>query len=69
MVNSIKKIVFKNSHYNWELNNLPNSIEQLELPKEYKFSIEKIPNNLKKIICSDNYKFKNDYVGIRIEYY
>ncbi len=69
MPNSIKKIVFKNDYYNQKLNCLPNSIELIELPYQYKLKIDKISNNLKKIKCSKNYEFINDFINIDIEYY
>jgi len=43
-----------------ELNNLPNSIEYLELV-DYNFKIKKIPKNLKTIKCYRNYKYIDDF--------
>ena len=43
-----------------ELNNLPNSIEYLEL-KNYEFKIKKIPKNLKTIKCDKEYEYIDDF--------
>jgi len=69
LLNSIKKIIIKNEHYNKKLNCLPDSVELLELPYYYKLKINKIPKGLKKIKCLYKYKFINNYANVEIEQY
>jgi len=61
---SIKKIIFNNDNYDKELNNLPNSIEYIELPYNYKY--QNISKKLKQIKCYENYKYINDFVNYRV---
>ena len=64
----IKIIKFRNeSIYNRELNCLPNSVEEIVLPKIYSKCIEKIPSQLKKIICYEKYKFINWIMNFDIQ--
>ena len=72
MPNSIKKIKFKsNSKYNKELNNLPKSLEYLELNNNYDKKIMTVYPNLKTLSCSKNYKYigeiDNDINIIKID--
>ncbi len=52
-----------------DLNNLPNSIEYIELPKKYSKKIMKIPTSLKKILCFEGYTYIDDLKNICIESY
>jgi hypothetical protein len=74
--NQLKKIYFKNEYddcddddydnnksgYQYELNNLPESIEIIVLSKYYEHKICKLPKNLKIIGCSQCYKFLGDLI-------
>ena len=51
--------------YNKELNNLPNSIEYLEL-KKYNLKIKKIPKNLKTLKCDKDYKYIDDFKDYKV---
>ena len=51
------------------LNNLPNSIKFIQLPKNYNKPLLNIPINLKTIKCSKNYKFIDNLTNLNIEYY
>ena len=67
---SIKKmLLLSSSSYNEPLNNLPRSLEELELPRIYKLKIKNIPPRLKKIICSKSYEFIDDFTGLEILYH
>jgi hypothetical protein len=57
------------SNYNCELNNLPNSVEILELPKKYRLKIKNIPEGLKNIKLSKDYEFINDFANYKVETY
>ena len=63
MPNSIKKISFLkyNPYYNKNLNCLPESVEYIKLPQNYKLQIKKFPLNLKTIECEKEYSFVNDF--------
>ena len=53
---NLKIIKFsEHSQYNFDLNCLPNSVELLQLPRNYDKYIEKIPTHLTKIICDNSY--------------
>ena len=68
--NLIKIIKFnKNSKYDKELNNFPNSIETLKLPEKYSLKIKNIPKGFKKIILSKNYNYINDFKNYNLEIY
>ncbi len=51
------------------LNDLPNSIKFIQLPKNYNKPLLNIPINLKTIKCSKNYKFIDNLTNLNIEYY
>jgi hypothetical protein len=74
--NTIKKIYFFHhliKSYEYDMDNLPDSIELLQLDYYYMEKITKIPKNLKKIIGhkeDNNIKYiKNLKNNIKIEYY
>jgi hypothetical protein len=69
--NSIRKIIFLNEFYNYDLNLLPDSIEFIGLPMAYVKKILQMPKSLKTIKCHYTYKFINDLKkkNIRIEIY
>ncbi len=68
--NSIKKITFnQESNYDCKLDNLPNSVEYLELNKNYSHPIQKIPSDLTIIKCSSQYKYINNLNNIEIHIY
>lgn len=55
--NSIKKINLKEVLIPIILDNLPESVEHILLPKFYELEINKLPSNIKIIECNKNYKF------------
>jgi len=65
---SIKKISFHNSDYDRKLNNLPSSIEYIELSFNYQYQIKNIPKKLKQIKCFKNYKYINDFGNYQVIY-
>ena len=68
--NQLKKISIRNVNlYDKELNNLPESVELIELPIGYDKKLSKLPKNLKTIRCDRDYKFKNDFVGYNLQTY
>ncbi len=64
--NGIKTLIICNEEYNEELNNLPDSLEHLELPYCYEKEIKKIPKNLKTIKLNQYYKFRNIFFNVKI---
>ncbi len=70
--NNIIKLKFhRNSSYNKNLNSLTDTIEFIQLPKNYDKKIFHIPKSLKTIRCHYSYKFINDLKkkNIKIETY
>lgn len=70
----IKKIKLFNNNYPFELNNLPNTIELLKIPNNYKLKIKHYPNL--KIFISNilypyihNYKNNDDIIVITNDYF
>ena len=63
---SIKKISFHNSDYDRKLNNLPSSIEYIELSHNYNHQIKNIPKKLKQIKCNKIYKYINDFINYEV---
>lgn len=57
--NSIKKFKIKLNNYKYQLNNLPNCIEYLELPDYYELSIDKFQIKLQIVKCDIYYKLLN----------
>ncbi len=58
-----------NNCYSKELNNLPNSLEILELPEKYLYPISNIPLGLKIISCSKDYKYIGNFADYKVESY
>lgn len=69
---SIKTIIFTNVNfriYDKKLNCLPDSVEYIKLPLEYKHRISNIPKKLKNVSCSYGYEYIDDFrdLGIKIK--
>ena len=54
------------SNFDKELNCLPNSIENIQLPPNYNHQIINIPKKLKKITCGENYKYLEKFNELNI---
>ncbi len=66
---SLEELIL-NENFNLPLNNLPNSIKFIQLPKYYnKQPLLNIPINLKTIKCSTSYRFIEHFTYYDIEYY
>jgi hypothetical protein len=65
--NQLKKIRLQNVMYDKKLNNLPESVEIIELSSRYYEKISKLPKNLKTIKCNSRYRFINDFVGYQVQ--
>lgn len=67
--NNIEKILFPievtRCYFNHELNCLPDSVEIIQLHKNYNKKISKFPKNLKKIICSVYYPYITDFANCK----
>ena len=62
--NNIKKIIFEMcSKYNNELNNLPKSLEYLELNLSYNKKLLNMSSKLIVLVCSEKYRYQNDYIN------
>ncbi len=62
---NLKMRIF-NQDYKKELNNLPNSVEYLELPSNYQLKIKNVSTNLKTIRCNKNYRYIDTFKNIEI---
>lgn len=65
--NSLKYLDIQNIDYDEKLDNLPDSIEIIQIEINYSHQIKKIPKNLREIKCSKYYEFLDDFLNLDLD--